>query len=164
MLVILLQAYRVRNNKYYIYCTDLQVRHLCGSAFCLIWTGVPDKALGVVSPRICMHVEDNLFEFSFTSSDMCIYMYMAHTCMYMYFLYRTVVLGVVGQSNPSGAPTASSHVELPSPHPASGVLVRPIPQQPSPVRVSLLYYIIVQGGWGPALFVYGANQLLHDQS
>lgn len=48
-----------------------------------------------------------------------------------------MILGVVGQSNPSGAPAASSHVELPSPHPASGVLVRPIPQQPSPVRVRL---------------------------
>lgn len=46
-----------------------------------------------------------------------------------------VATGVVGQSSPSGAPAASSHVELPSPHPASGVLVRPIPQQPSPVRL-----------------------------
>ena len=81
--------------------------------------------------------------------------------MYFFKSYHAVVLGVVGQSNPSGAPTASSHVELPSPHPASGVLVRPIPQQPSPVRVGLSY--IVQGGWGPALFVLGANQSLHDQ-
>ena len=37
-------------------------RHLCGSAFCLIGIGVPDKVFGVVS-RLGF-VEDRLSEFS----------------------------------------------------------------------------------------------------
>ena len=57
------------------------------------------------------------------------------------------MLGVVGHSSPSGAPAASSHVELPSPHPASGVLVRPIPQQPSPVRVRLWKIAVLRWKW-----------------
>ena len=67
-----------------------------------------------------------------------------HACA-LYLRAIILHVGVVGQSNPSGAPAASSHVELPSPHPASGVLVRPIPQQPSPVRVSSLHED--PGGW-----------------
>ena len=36
---------------YYFYIV-LKAGHLCGSAFCLIGIGVPDEALGMVSPRI----------------------------------------------------------------------------------------------------------------
>ena len=65
-------------------CTDLRVRHLCGSALRLIGIGVPGKALRVVSPRICMHAEEKLFKFSCTSSNRCICTCMTHTYMYLY--------------------------------------------------------------------------------
>ena len=46
----------------------------------------------------------------------------------------TVATGGSPQVSPARLPLA---VDLPSPpHPASGVLVRPIPQQPSSIRVS----------------------------